>query len=61
MSFKNLKIRERLDVTGFLFEAGWLEMVSETYSDSRFKETFRVKRETFFYILEKIEGSISKD
>ena len=35
-------------------------MVSETYSDSKFKETFRVKRETFFYILEKIEGSISK-
>ena len=34
---------------------GWIENVLHTYSNERFKKTFRISRETFRYILSKIE------
>ena len=36
---------------------GWFEHVWETYSDAQFKKTFRVSRQTFLYILSKIEAN----
>ena len=40
---------------------GWWENVWSTYSDSRFKETFRVSKDTFLFILNKIRPDIEKD
>ena len=37
---------------------GWFEHVWETYSDAQFKKTFHVSRQTFLYILSKIEGNL---
>lgn len=34
---------------------GWIEQVLNTFSEARFKSTFRITRETFWYILSKIQ------
>ena len=39
----------------------WWTMVSKTYSDERFKQSFRVSRATFYYVLSKIEHRIRKE
>ena len=40
---------------------GWWDQIWQTYSDTRFKKTFRVSRCTFNYILENIKGEITHD
>ena len=40
---------------------GWWENLWSTYSDLRFKETFRVSKDTFLFILNKIRPDIEKD
>ena len=42
-------------------ETDCFQYVWETYSDARFKKTFRVSRGTFRYILGKIEHDLTKD
>ena len=37
---------------------GWLDIVWNTYSEARFKKTFRVSRKTFNYILNRIRGKL---
>lgn len=37
---------------------GWWDTVWRTYSDARFKKTFRISRATFQYILNKISGDL---
>lgn len=39
---------------------GWWYIVSETYSDARFKKTFRVSRNTFSFILERIRHVLER-
>ena len=39
---------------------GWWDLVWNTYSPDRFKKTFRVSRETFDFILNRIRGSLEK-
>ena len=39
----------------------WWETVSQTYSQKRFKHTFRVSRTTFNFILSKIQHRIQKE
>ena len=39
---------------------GWWETVESDYGDKRFKEMFRLSRETFNFILSKIESDIEK-
>ena len=39
----------------------WWETVSQTYSQKRFKHTFRVSRITFNFILSKIQHRIQKE
>ena len=40
--------------------AGWWDNVKDHYSNARFKETFRISRETFSFILERIKHDIEK-
>jgi len=40
---------------------GWWDNVWNNYSNKRFKKTFRVSRETFLFILNRIRGDIEKD
>ena len=44
----------------FIRNYGWWEIVQSTYSDDRFKQAFRVGKETFYFILSKIESKIVK-
>ena len=39
---------------------GWWDLLWNTYSPDRFKTTFRVSRETFDFILNRIRGSLEK-
>ncbi len=39
---------------------GWWESVWNTYSDKRFKKTFRLSKATFSYILNKIDADIQR-
>ena len=39
---------------------GWWEKVWQTYSDTRFKKTFRVTRRTFLFILQRIRSELQK-
>ena len=39
---------------------GWWRNVWETYSDARFKKTFRVSRKTFSFILERIRPALER-
>ena len=39
---------------------GWWEKVWQTYSDIRFKKTFRVTRRTFLFILQRIRPKLQK-
>ena len=39
---------------------GWWDLVWNTYSPDRFKRTFRISRETFDFILNRIRGSLEK-
>ena len=39
---------------------GWWSNVWETYSDARFKKTFRVSRKTFSFILERIRPALER-
>ena len=39
---------------------GWWEKVWQTYSDTRFKKTFRVTRRTFSFILQRIRSELQK-
>ena len=39
---------------------GWWRNVWETYSDARFKKTFRVLRKTFSFILERIHPALER-
>ena len=43
-----------------LRNTGWWETVNSEYSDERFKQTFRVNRETFNFLLSKIEHDTTK-
>ena len=43
-----------------LSNTGWWETVNSEYSDERFKQTFRVSRETFIFLLSKIEHEKTK-
>lgn len=45
----------------FLRNSGWWELVWENYSDARFKKTFRISRDTFTYILEKVRHKLTKE
>ena len=40
---------------------GWWDLTWSTYDDKRFKETFRVTRPTFMYILNKIHVQLEKE
>ena len=40
---------------------GWWELIWNTYSEARFKKTFRVSRSTFGYILDNIKEEIQHD
>ena len=40
---------------------GWRDLVWSTYTDVRFKKTFRVNRETFLYVLEKIRHILERE
>ena len=40
---------------------GWWDQIWTTYSDTRFKKTFRVSKFTFNYILENIKDEITHD
>ena len=44
----------------FIRNYGWWEIIKSTYSDDRFKQAFRVGKETFYFILSKIESKIVK-
>ena len=39
---------------------GWWDTVWRTYSDARFKKTFRISRATFQYIVNKISGDLHR-
>jgi hypothetical protein len=40
---------------------GWWDRVWDTYDNARFKETFRVSRGTFIYILNEIRPSLERE
>ena len=40
---------------------GWFNLVWSTYSEQRFKKTFRVSRETFSFILARIRHALERD
>lgn len=40
---------------------GWWDLIWDKYDDDRFKQTFRVSRGTFEYILSKIRHKIEKE
>ena len=40
---------------------GWFDHVWNTYSDTRFKKTFRVSKATFNFILGRIEHDLQRD
>ena len=40
---------------------GWWEMVWSEYSDARFKETLRISRGTFLYILDQIKPQLTRE
>lgn len=40
---------------------GWFNLVWSTYSDERFKKTFRVSRQTFNFILARIRHGLERD
>lgn len=40
--------------------SGWWDILWHTYSDVRFKKTFRISRETFLYILNRIRPVLEK-
>ena len=44
----------------FCRNTGWWELVWTQYDDKRFKETFRISRDTFKYILSEIWVNIEK-
>ena len=44
----------------FCRNTGWWELVWTQYDDKRFKETFRISRNTFKYILSAIQVNIEK-
>ena len=39
---------------------GWWENICETYSESRFKQTFLISRDSFIYILERIRPDLER-
>ena len=41
-------------------DAGWWDLVWSTYDEHHFKETFRVTRATFMYILQNIRPALEK-
>ena len=57
---KRKKQRKPRSCRGFLRNQGLWETVKDTYDDSRFYETFRMTRATFYYILSKISDKIQK-
>ena len=67
LSLKELLVRENKPKTKrvrycrrHLRNTGWQETVNSEYSDERFKQTFRVSRKTFNFLLSKIEHYITK-
>ena len=40
--------------------SGWWEIICRDYSENRFKQTFRVSRETFYHILAKIRADLER-
>ena len=58
LSSRNNSTVRVLSSRRFPRNTGWFEHVWETYSDARFKKTFRVSKQTFLYILSKIEGNL---
>ena len=53
-------IPRRRSCCRFIRNSGWWETVRDTYSDSRFKEAFRISRGTFNLILDKIHLKLEK-
>lgn len=45
----------------FVRNSGWWRLVWNDYSDDRFKKTFRISRNTFMYILEKVRHKLTKE
>ena len=59
MNEKNKK-RSITSCRRFCRSTGWWELVWTQYDDKRFKETFRISRDTFKYILSEILVTIEK-
>ena len=45
----------------FVRNSGWWSLVWNDYSDDRFKKTFRIFRNTFMYILERVRHKLTKE
>ena len=45
----------------FLRNTGWWDLAWNTYSEARFKKTFRISRSTFAYILNNIKHVLDRD
>ena len=45
----------------YVRNGGWWRLVWNEYSDDRFKKTFRLSRDTFTYILEKVKHKLTKE
>ena len=55
------KNRQRTCRRFYRNNTNWWETVQQTYSEKRFKHTFRVSRNTFYFILSKIQHRIQKE
>ncbi|EDO34404.1 predicted protein [Nematostella vectensis] len=56
----NAVVRYR-SVRRFPRNVGWFQLVWSSYSDNRFKNTFRVSRTTFTFLLERIRPNLERD
>ena len=45
----------------FVRNSGWWSLVWNDYSDGRFEKTFRIFRNTFMYILERVRHKLTKE
>ena len=45
----------------FIRNCGWWELVWNSYSDERFKKTFRVSKDTFNFILTRIRHDLERE
>ena len=59
-SHNNMTIIRYCTCRRLLQNTGWIEQVLNTFSEARFKGTFRITRETFRYILSKIQIRVDR-